>query len=118
MIVIGSAHQVVAGLVPPRVSPPRTDGSAHLTLSVHDGGALRITGTTRNTGTPTAPVARRVRLHDQLTGRVITDTWSNPTTGAYAFNNIRTGIFYVTAFDHTGQFGGVIETDITPEPMP
>jgi hypothetical protein len=28
------------------------------------------------------------------------------------------GRYYVTAFDHTGQYGGVIETDITPEPVP
>jgi hypothetical protein len=83
-----------------------------------DGGLFRITGTTSNTGTPTVPVRRRVRLHDQPSGRVIREVWSNATTGAYSFDNIRQGTYYVTAFDHTGQYGGVIETDLTPEPMP
>lgn len=89
-----------------------------LTRRVYDAGSLRITGTTKNTGTPEAPVRRRVRLHEQATGRPVADTWSDAATGAYAFNNITAGIYYVTAFDHTGQYSGVIETDVTPEPMP
>lgn len=81
-------------------------------------GDYRITGTTKNTGTPEEPVRRRVRLHDQATGAVLREVWSDATTGAYDFDRIRMGVFYVTAFDHTGQFSGVIETDVTPEPMP
>jgi hypothetical protein len=87
-------------------------------IDAYDGGALRILGTTANTGTPNTPVRRRVRLHDQPSARAIREVWSDPITGAYAFNNIRLGRYYVTAFDHTGQYGGVIETDITPEPVP
>lgn len=89
-----------------------------LTRRVYDAGDLRIAGTTKNTGTPELPVRRRVRLHEQITGRPVADTWSDAATGAYAFNNIGPGIYYVTGFDHTGQFSGVIETDVTPEPMP
>lgn len=81
-------------------------------------GAFRITGSTKNTGTPEFPVRRRVRLHDQITGLPVREVWSEATTGAYSFDRIRAGTYYVTAFDHTGQFSGVIETDITPEPMP
>lgn len=81
-------------------------------------GNHRITGTAKNTGSPDTPVRRRVRLHDQPTGRPLREVWSDAATGAYSFDNIRHGTFYVTAFDHTGAFGGVIETDITPEPMP
>lgn len=83
-----------------------------------DAGVYRITGSTKNTGTPELPVRRRVRLHDQPSGRVVREVWSDATTGAYTFDRIRMGTFYVTAFDHTGQFSGVIETDVTPEPMP
>lgn len=89
-----------------------------LTRRVYDAGAFRITGTTKNTGTPELPVRRRVRLHEQATGRPVADTWSDAATGAYAFTNIAANTYYVTAFDHTGQFAGVVETDVTPEPMP
>jgi hypothetical protein len=82
-------------------------------------GAYRIAGTTKNAGTPETPIGpRRVRLHDQLSGALVREVWSDATTGAYSFDNIRQGTFYVTAFDHTGSYGGVIETDVTPEPMP
>lgn len=81
-------------------------------------GAYRITGTTKNTGTPDTPVRRRVRLHDQASGRPMCEVWSDATTGAYSFDNISLGTYYVTAFDHTGAYSGVIETDLTPEPMP
>lgn len=87
-------------------------------LDLLDGGRYRITGTTKNTGTPELPVRRRVRLHDQLTGRAFREVWSDATTGAWSFERIRAGTFYVTAFDHTGTYSGVIETDVTPEPMP
>jgi len=89
-----------------------------LAPDAYDGGVHRITGTTKNTGTPETPVRRRVRLHDQPTGRPLRELWSDATTGAYSFDNIRSGTYYITAFDHTGSYGGVIETDVTPEPMP
>ena len=78
-------------------------------------GQLRITGTTKNTGTPPIPVGRLVRLHDQKTGDIVRQVWSDVATGAYSFEGIRSGVFYVVAFDHTGTYGGVIETDVTPE---
>lgn len=84
----------------------------------YESGPNRIAGTTKNTGTPDTPVRRRVRLHSQLSGLPLREVWSEATTGAYAFNNLRAGTFYVTAFDHTGQYSGVIETDVMSEPMP
>lgn len=82
-------------------------------------GAFRVTGTTSNTGTPNTPVGpRRVRLHDQASGSLLREVWSDATTGAYSFNRIRAGVYYVAAFDHTGLYGGVIETDVVAEPMP
>ena len=83
------------------------------------GGAHRITGTVKvEAGAVDTPVHRRVRLHDQPTGAIVRETWSDAATGTYAFEYIRAGTFFVVAFDHTGAFGGVIETDLTPEPMP
>lgn len=83
-----------------------------------DGGGYQISGATVNTGSPEIPVGRRVRLHDQPSGRVVAEVWSDPVTGAYAFTNIRQGLYYITSFDHTGQYNGVVQTDVTAEPMP
>jgi hypothetical protein len=84
--------------------------------SEHDGGVLQITGTTKVIGSPAnVPVRRRVRLHEQRSGRLVREVWSDAATGAYAFTKLRAGTYYVTAFDHTGAYGGVIETDLVPE---
>jgi hypothetical protein len=85
---------------------------------VEDGGTYRITGTTKVKGTPDAPVHRRVRLHDQFSGRVVREQWSDAVTGAYAFERIRRGVFYVTSFDHTGIYNAVIASNVSSEPMP
>lgn len=82
-----------------------------------DSGPLQVTGTTKIVGAPATPVRRRVRLHDLPTGRLLRETWSDATTGAYTFDRLRAGPYYVTAFDHTGQYGGVIETHVVAEPV-
>lgn len=77
-----------------------------------DGPYSTPVGSTKNTGTPNAPVRRRVVLHDQPTGRPLREVWSDATTGAYVFTGIRAGVFFVAAFDHTGVYSGVLESDI------
>ena len=61
------------------------------------------------TGTP---VRRRVRLHDQPTGRVVREMWSDPVSGNYQFVGLRAGTYYITAFDHTGLYNGEVVTDV------
>jgi hypothetical protein len=78
-------------------------------------GQYKITGTTKNKSSPSnLPVGRRVRLHDQNSGEVVQETWSDEVTGVYSFDYISNGVFYITAFDHTGNYNGVIATGITP----
>ena len=79
-------------------------------------GDLQIQGTTKNAGTPNTPVRRRVRLHDQSTGLPIREVWSDAATGAYSFDLVSPGTYYVTSFDYTGEFNGVIQTDVTLPP--
>lgn len=84
-----------------------------------DGGFNHIAGTTKNeAGAVDTPVRRRVRMHDQLTGRAVREVWSDATTGAYNFDRIRSGRFYVIGFDHTDQYNGEVQTDVVSEPMP
>jgi hypothetical protein len=105
---------VIAGYVAP---VPVTGKPARplLPIDLRFAGTHQITGTTKNT--PATPVSRRVRLHDQRTGDPVREVWSDA-AGVYSFTHIRAGLYYITGFDHTGLYGGVIETDVTPEPMP
>ncbi len=80
-----------------------------------DGGALRVTGVVTSDG---APAARRVRLHDQPSGRLIRETWSRASDGRYSFDYIRAGTYYALAFDHTGTFDPEAKADLVAEPMP
>lgn len=91
-------------------------GGAHVLISeTFDGGEFQIVGTTKNTGTPPTPVRRRVRLHEQSSGRIVRETWSDATTGAYTFAGLRLTVYYVVGFDHTGQYAGVLADNLTPE---
>jgi hypothetical protein len=97
-------------------------GRALVGADVWYGGPNRITGTTKNkgipNGTPNVPVRVRVRLHYQLTGYVVREMWSHAQTGAFTFNGIKAGIYYLTSFDHTQFYNGEIATDQVSEPMP
>lgn len=75
-------------------------------------GPHELVGTTSNTGSPNTFVRRRVRLHDQATGELLREVWSNAADGSYAFAGLPSGTFYVLALDHTGTYNGEITTDI------
>lgn len=88
-------------------------GSVDVGDTINGGPYSTTIGSTKNIGTPTnTPVRRRVRLHDQPTGRLVGETWSDPATGAYQFVGLREGVFYAVAFDHTGQYNGQVMTDV------
>lgn len=94
----------------------RTGGAR--VVDAYYGGAFRVTGSTTTAATPAnVPVSRRVRLHDQVSGKLVRETWSDA-AGLYAFERIAAGVYFVIAFDHTGLYGGVVETDLVAEPMP
>lgn len=80
-----------------------------------DSGPLAIGGTVAIKDSPTnIPVPRRVRLHDQPTGRLVRETWSAP-NGVYLFPRIADGLYYVVAFDHTLVENAAIKDRITPQ---
>lgn len=82
-------------------------------IELYSGGPYSISGTTANKDLPSnLPAYRRVRLHDQPTGRALREVWSDETTGAYSFDNIRAGTFFILSFDHTGTYGAVIADGI------
>lgn len=65
-----------------------------------------------------APSARRVHLHDQITGRRIGSTVSGA-DGTYRFDNLNPARrYYLLAFDHQHIFNAVIRDNIQPATEP
>lgn len=86
---------------------------------LEDGGQYRIVGTVKVKGSPNVPVHRRVVLINERSRRIVRETWSDPVTGAYAFEGIRGDVAYTTlAYDYTGNYRGVLADNLTAERMP
>ena len=76
-------------------------------------GSGRIAGTIKEKGSPDQPLHRRVQLYDEMRSMLVAQTWSNPTTGAYLFENIDTSLTYtVISYDYTGEYRAVIANGI------
>ena len=83
------------------------------------GGNGRIAGTVKIDSSPDYPVWRRVRLFDRRDNRLVRETWSDPVTGAYAFEYINpTRQYVVVAYDHSGVYNAEVLDALTPELMP
>ena len=73
------------------------------------GGSGRIAGTVKEKGTPDQPLQRRVQLYDETRSMLVAQTWSDPNTGAYLFENIDPTFTYtVISYDYTGMYRAVI----------
>ena len=101
------------------IGPPPTValGLSALRKDVYFSGPGRIVGTVKEKGTPNIPLVRRVRLHQESTGLLVREVWSDAATGAWSFDFLAMGIYYAATLDHTGQHNGEIATDLVPEPM-
>lgn len=83
------------------------------------GGAGRISGSVKVDSTPDYAVRRRVRLFDRRDSRLVREMWSDPVTGAYAFDGINPDRRYVViGYDHTGVHNAEILDNVAPELMP
>jgi len=83
------------------------------------GGPGRITGTVEEKATPNLPLRRRVRLHRDVDGLCVRETWSDATTGAYEFTDINPAYAYTTlAYDYTKNYRAVAADNLTPEVLP
>lgn len=98
-----SARQGAAALE----APAHVRGGLVWFDGVH-GGVRSIFGTVRNDGSPDYPVKRRVRLFHRLTGTLVRETWSDPTSGEYEFAEIDAETYFVVSHDHTGVYNAVI----------
>lgn len=79
-------------------------------------GIGRVSGTVKETGSPNAPVYRRVRLIRDVDGLLIREQWSNPTTGAYQFDYVDERQKYsVLSYDQNHNFRAVVADNLTPD---
>ena len=86
-------------------------------IDVEDGGPFRIAGTTEREVTPGVFAGhpyRRVRLLERLTGRLVREQWSDPVTGAYAFEQIKLREYILLTDDHARYYNAVAADLITP----
>ena len=68
------------------------------------GGKGFIAGTVEEKATPNIPLRRRVRLHRDVDGMMVRETWSHATTGAYTFTDINPAYTYtVVVYPVTGE---------------
>lgn len=83
------------------------------------GGPGRITGTVEEKATPNLPLRRRVRLHRDVDGLCVRETWSDAATGAYAFTDINPTYKYTAiAYDYAHNHRAVAADNLTPEVTP
>ena len=81
------------------------------------GGNGTVYGTVDRKGSPAnVPLRRRVRLHSDITGAVVRETWSDAATGAFAFTGIDPAQRYTAlAYDHEHNFRAEAADNLTPE---
>lgn len=82
-----------------------------------DDGIGWVQGTVKRKGEPRdVPLRRRVRLHDKRDMRLIRETWSDPETGAFRFDNIDPQVpFVALAYDHLNQYRALADGSIKVE---
>ncbi len=75
-----------------------------------------VYGSVQQKGTPTnLPLVRKVRLHREVDGLPLRETWSNA-AGNYEFADLSLDYKYTAiAYDHTHDYRAVIADNLTPE---
>lgn len=110
---VGTSQRLSPGVAPGLSSARRLGGLLRRDLA--DGGAFRVAGTVKIDGTPTTPVARRVRLFDVISGRLIRQTWS-ALDGSFSFERIRAGEYLVVSDDYTRTYNAVVADRVMAVP--
>ena len=75
-----------------------------------------IYGSTAIKGTPNAPVRAKVSLLRARDLLLVQQTWSDPTTGAYAFHGLDPTVTYTTLAEYpTGDYRAVVADQLVPD---
>lgn len=93
-------------------------GTTGITSDLVHGGRVSIVGTTKIKATPAnLPTLARVRLLREVDAMPLRETWSNPVTGAFRFDDLseKAGQYIALAQDPTGNYQAVAADRITAE---
>ena len=106
----------------PEPAPPwhlRPLGLVPLDSDMIHGGPGRVHGTVAQKADPAnVPLVRRVRLHREVDGMALRETWS-ASDGTYTFTGLALGYTYtVIAYDHAHDYRAVVADNLTPEVLP
>ena len=100
------------------VSAPAVTASGDYKTGLLGKGTGTVYGTTEVKGTPNAPLRARVRLIREKDGLLYRETWSDPLTGAYRFDNVdELETYTVLTYHPTRDKRAVIADNLTPEAM-
>jgi hypothetical protein len=85
-----------------------------------NGGNGTVYGTVARKGSPAnTPLRRKVRLHNDITGALVRETWSDAATGAFTFTGLDPLQRYTTlAYDYAHAFCAEAADNLTPEVQP
>ena len=119
-VISDTGAAIIVGEPPVEDVAPRLLLPGRIDIDLQDGGLGRIIGTVKEKSLPVnTPLERRVVLVHQKDNRIIRETWSDPTTGAYEFRDIKLGERYaVISYDYAGTYRAVIADNLQAEPMP
>jgi hypothetical protein len=77
----------------------------------YDGGLFGFSGVVSIAGTPDQPASVKVALFCERSRRLIREVWS-AADGAYTFDRIRNGPWFIVAFDPTNTFNAIGVTGV------
>ena len=79
-----------------------------------DGGNMQVAGVVTINN---IPMQCKVRLFDQISGRLVREVYSDPVTGICVFPYIRSGNWFVSVYDHNKIYNSDVKSDQQSKPM-
>lgn len=113
-IVAIGAGSVRAGSPTAGAAQVRMPAQAPMRWDAVDSGPFRFAGHVAFEGTPVTYGMRRVQLLTERGSRLVRETWSDPVTGAFAFEGVRGQKYRVYSDDYTGLWDPVAKARRAP----
>lgn len=113
---VQGASVSITNTLPPPGDATTSVAKPQARMDMQDGGTGTVSGTVKEKNSPAnTPLARKVRLFEEVSGRMIRETWSDKTTGNYVFTELNMQQRYtVVAYDYQNNYRAVIADNVSP----